>query len=132
MMIPKAIAKPRTFGQGSGELSDALLELGLAVGGAEVDGDQRSTTYEEMDVGVIEARKEEVTMEIDDAGIGAGEFADGCVVADGENAGTVERYSLGGGLRGILSPDLGVEEDQGRLLCRRSAAAGAEQNQERV
>src|ERR1700693_2012471 len=132
LMIPKAIAKPRTFGQGSGELSDALLELGLAVGYAKMHGDQRTAAAEEMHVGVVEAGQEKAAAEIDDAGVGAGEFSNRCVIADREDLGTSERHCLGGGLRRIFGPYLSIDEDQASLRRRRAAAAGAEHNNERV
>src|SRR5258708_694856 len=110
LMIPKAIAKPRTFGQGSGELSDALLELGLAVGCAKMHGDQRTAADEEMHVGVVEAGQEKAAAEIDDAGVGAGEVSNRCVIADRGNPGTIDRHCLGGGPRRILGPSLGVSE----------------------
>jgi hypothetical protein len=132
LMIPKAIAKPRTFGQGFGELSDALLELGLAVGCAKMHSDQRTAADEEMHVGVVEAGQEKAAAEVDDACVGAGEFSNRCVTADRENPGTIERHCLCGGLLRIFGPYLGIDEDQARVRSRRAAAAGDEHNNERA
>ena len=118
-MIPKAVAKPRARGQSFCELGDALLELGLAVGGAEMHGDERTAADEEMHVSVVEAREEKASAEIDDAGVGAGEFSNSGVIADGENPGTIERHCLSDGLRRIFGPHFSVDEYQVRLLRRR-------------
>ena len=132
LMIPKAVAKPRARGQSFCELSDALLELGLAVGGAEMHGDERTAADEEMYVRVVEAREEKASIEIDDARLGAGEFLNGGVIADGENLGTIERHCLSGGLRGIFSPHFSIDEYQVRLLRRRDVEACSEHNKDRV
>src|SRR6266853_5235223 len=104
LMIPKAVAKPCPFGQGSGELSYPLLELGLAVGGSKMHADQRTPAGEEMHVGIVEAGQEKVATEIDDASAGGGEFSNHCVITNREDPGTIERHCLGDGLCGIFRP----------------------------
>jgi hypothetical protein len=131
-MIPKAVAKPCAFGKRSSELSNAVLELSLAVGSAKVHADERTAADEEVDVGVVEAGQEKAATELDDASVGPGEFSNRCTVTNREDPGTVERHRLGGGLRGIFGPNLSVDKDQTRLRRRRTAIAGAEHNDERV
>src|SRR4029077_10532175 len=81
-VIPKAVAKPRAFGKRSSELGDALLELGLAVGSAKVQPDDRTAADEEVNVRVVKAGQEKAATKIDDASVGAGEFSNRCTVTD--------------------------------------------------
>ena len=48
-----------------GELSDALLQLPLGVGGAKMHADQRASADEKMHVGVVEARQQKPAAEIE-------------------------------------------------------------------
>jgi hypothetical protein len=114
------------------ELSDALLELGLAVGGAKMHGDERATANEEMHVSIVKAREEKAPAEVNDGRVGPGELSNGGVIADGENFGPVERHCLSSGLRWIFSPHFSVDEYQVRLLRRRDVEASAEHNKDRV
>ena len=91
LMIPVAVAEPCAWRARLGELRDALREFGGTVGCAEFDGDERSAAVEEVNVRVVESGEQQAAVEVDDLGVGAGELADGGVVADGEDRVAVER-----------------------------------------
>src|ERR1700736_2364150 len=69
-----------------------------------------------MDVRVVEAGEEQASLEVDDLCVRAGQLADGGVVPDGQNNGTVERHGFGNRLGGILRPYLAVDEDDASVL----------------
>ena len=71
-------------------------------------------------MGVVEAGKKQAAVEVDDFGVGAGELADGCVVADGEDRVAIERDCVRDRESGILGPDFAVDENDAgfvRVRC---------------
>ena len=108
LMVPGAAANPGAGGEGFGVAGDAVAEIGLAGGVAELDGDEGSAAGQEVNVSIIESGQKQAAGEVDGAGAGAGELADLRVAADGEDGVAVEGHGLRHGLRRIHRPNLAI------------------------
>src|ERR1700722_15738962 len=125
LMIPITVAEPCAWRSRLGELGDALLEFGGTVRSAEFDGDESCAAVEEVDVSVVEAGEQQAAVKVDDFCVGASEFADGCVVTDGDDFVAVERDGVRDWLRWIFGPDFAVDENQAGFVRVRCGTANA-------
>ena len=65
--LPLRIQAP--FGSPAACSADAIGEFGLVLRVAQVDGEEAEAPVEEMDVRVVEPRRDQAALEVDDAGV---------------------------------------------------------------